>query len=86
MVSFGHWIALCREIGGHTGPVVLVHPQWLIEREVNQYGGPESLAMWVLDAGYEGWSTRSAEAALAAGLRHRPRDQLVSCNWVMASK
>lgn len=78
VVSFGHWIALCREIGGHTGPVVLVHPQWLIEREINQYGGPESLAMWVLEPGYEGWSTRSGEAALAAGLEHRPRELLVA--------
>ena len=78
VVSFGRWIALCRELGGHTGPVELVHPRWLIDHDVEQYGGPESLAMWVLQPGYEGWSSRSTQAASAAGLEHRPREQLIA--------
>lgn len=78
VVSFGRWIALCREIGGHTGPVELVHPSWVVEQEIEQYMGAESLAMWIMLPGYEGWSSRSGAAAEAAGLRHRPREELVA--------
>ena len=78
VVSFGQWIALCREIGGHTGPVVLAHPSWVVEQKVEQYMGPDSLAMWLVEPGYEGWSARSGAAARAAGLRHRPRAELVA--------
>ncbi len=78
VMSFGQWIALCREIGGHTGPVVLAHPSWVVEQKVEQYVGPDSLAMWLLEPGYEGWSARNGDAAVAAGLHHRPRHELVT--------
>ncbi|HYU86901.1 MAG TPA: NAD-dependent epimerase/dehydratase family protein [Kribbellaceae bacterium] len=78
VVSFGQWIALCREIGGHTGPVVLAHPSWVVEQKVEQYMGPDSLTMWLVEPGYEGWSARSGAAARTAGLRHRPRAELVA--------
>jgi nucleoside-diphosphate-sugar epimerase len=77
-VSFGQWIALCREIGGHTGPVVLAHPTWVVEQKVEQFMGRDSLAMWLVEPGYEGWSARSGAAARAAGLRHRPRAELIA--------
>ncbi|WBQ07854.1 oxidoreductase [Kribbella sp. CA-293567] len=73
VVPFGEWIELAREIGGHTGPVVLAPPEWLEERKVEQYMGPESIAMWLTEPGYEGWSNRSGAAAAAAGLQHRSR-------------
>jgi len=44
----------------------------------NEYMGPESMAMWLVEAGTEGWSARSGAAALAAGLRHRPRTALLA--------
>ena len=78
VMLFGQWIALCREIGGHTGPVALAQPSWVVEQQVEQYMGPDSLAMWILQPGYEGWSARSGAAAVAAGLRHRPRHELVA--------
>jgi 2'-hydroxyisoflavone reductase len=39
--------------------------------------GPESIAMWLTEPGYEGWSNRSGRAALAAGLKHRPREEFL---------
>jgi 2'-hydroxyisoflavone reductase len=77
-VPFGEWVDLCRRIGGHTGPVVHVPQQWLVEQQVEQYMGPDSLAMWLVEPGWEGWSSRSGAAAVAAGLRHRDRAELVT--------
>ncbi|MDX6283242.1 MAG: hypothetical protein QOH03_4313 [Kribbellaceae bacterium] len=73
VVPFGEWIDLVREVGGHTGPVVLAPQEWLEEQKVEQYMGPESIAMWITAPGYEGWSNRSGAAAAKAGLTHRPR-------------
>lgn len=39
--------------------------------------GPDSLAMWLADPDYAGWSSRSGAAALASGLRHRSRESLL---------
>lgn len=77
-VPFGEWIALCRAAGGHTGPVRLVPAEWLVERKIEQYMGEDSLAMWLVEPGYEGWSNRTGAAALAGGLKHRAREELVA--------
>jgi 2'-hydroxyisoflavone reductase len=77
VVPFGEWIDLVREVGGHTGPIVLAPRLWLEEQKVEQYMGPDSLAMWLTEPGYEGWSSRSGAAALAAGLTHRSRREFL---------
>ncbi|ONI74405.1 oxidoreductase [Kribbella sp. ALI-6-A] len=77
VVPFGEWIEASRAIGGHTGPVVLAPREWLEEQKVEQYMGPESLAMWLTEPGYEGWSNRSGQAAVRAGLQHRSREELI---------
>jgi 2'-hydroxyisoflavone reductase len=77
VVPFGEWIDLVREVGSHTGPVVLAPREWLEEQKVEQYMGPDSLAMWVTAPGYEGWSNRSGAAAREAGLKHRSRREFL---------
>jgi nucleoside-diphosphate-sugar epimerase len=78
VMPFGAWVELCRQVGGHTGPVVLVPASWLLEQGVEQYMGEDSLAMWLVEPGWEGWSARSGAAAAAAGLRHRDRTAMVT--------
>ncbi|MGC4938070.1 oxidoreductase [Kribbella sp. DT2] len=77
VVPFGEWVELSREVGGHAGPVVSAPRVWLEEQKVEQYMGPESLAMWLTEPGWEGWSNRSGQAALQAGLQHRSREELL---------
>ena len=61
-----------------TGPVVPADKDWLVAQKVEQYMGPESIAMWMVEEGYEGWSSRSGAAAVEAGLKHRPRSKFVA--------
>ena len=77
VMPFGEWIELARSVGGHTGPVVLASRERLVAQKVEQYMGADSLAMWVVEPGYEGWSNRSGQAAVAAGLKHRPRAEFI---------
>lgn len=78
VVPFGRWIEESRSVGGHTGPVVLAPPAWLAGQKVEQFMGPESMAMWVDEPGWEGFAARTGAAAQAAGLRHRPRTELLA--------
>lgn len=76
-IPFGDWIEASRVTAGHTGPVVRVDPDWLLERKVAEFGGAESLPLWVVSPGWQGYPAHSGAAATAAGLTHRPRADLL---------
>lgn len=76
-LPFARWLELCRQVGGHRADVVPAPPDWLVAQGVNDYMGEESLTLWVADPDWQGFSARSGAAAAAAGLRHRPREELV---------
>ncbi len=67
---------MCR--GGHSGPVRYAEAGRLLQQEVGQWAGPGSLALWLVEPGWEGWSTRDGAAATRAGLRHRPRTETIA--------
>jgi 2'-hydroxyisoflavone reductase len=77
LVRLQQWIELSRKIGGHTGPVVGAGDDWLLAQGVDEFMGAEALPLWIADPAWKGFCARSGDAALKAGLVHRPiRDTL----------
>ncbi|WND22965.1 hypothetical protein [Streptomyces violaceus] len=72
------WVEPSRSVGGHAGPVIAVASQQLLTHGVAQHLGPDSLPMWVVEPGWEGWAARDGSAATTAGLRHRSRTDLLA--------
>lgn len=77
VVPLGEWIEESRRIGGHHGDVVTASSAWLGDQAVEQFMGEGSLALWLADPDFAGFSARSGRAAEAAGLAHRPRSELI---------
>ncbi|RZU63919.1 nucleoside-diphosphate-sugar epimerase [Microterricola gilva] len=77
VVPLGEWIEESRRIGGHGGELVVASSAWLLANGVEEFMGEESLALWLPDPDYLGFSARSGRAAEAEGLTHRPRSELL---------
>jgi len=75
VLSFDDWVRLSRQVGGHTGPVVRADPAWLLAQGVRPWMGPDSLPMW---RGDDDQQSRTGARARAAGLRHRPRSEMLT--------
>lgn len=76
--TFGDWLELSREVGGHRGEVVPAPPAWLESQGVAEWSGPDSLPLWIIDPSWSAFQDRSNAAAVAEGLRLRPLDQLLA--------
>ncbi len=94
VLPFGDWVALSRLVGGHTGPVVRAAAAWLLEHGIQEYLGEDSLAMWLVDADMQGWSSRRGRAgrrtaapstrgatARRAGMGARARPGPAAISW-----
>ena len=57
-----------RAVAGHTGPLVTVSSQWLVEHGVEEWSGDRSLPLWLHSEGWEAFAARDASAARSAGL------------------
>ncbi|MFL6101499.1 MAG: NAD-dependent epimerase/dehydratase family protein [Actinomycetales bacterium] len=78
VVRFGEVVEMSREIAGYDGPVERVDPDWLAAQKVEEYMGPESLALWLHDPDWAGFSSRDTAAVNGAGLTTRPLRQTLA--------
>jgi len=77
-VSLAEHLAIARAVAGHTGPIVGVAAQWLLDHEVGPWSGPRSLPLWLPLPDYAGFNARDSTAARAAGLVTRPLAQTLA--------
>jgi 2'-hydroxyisoflavone reductase len=69
---FADVVALSRNVAGHTGLVELVDEDWLAEQKVEEFMGPDSVALWMHDPDWLGFAARGVGAVERAGLVARP--------------
>lgn len=64
-------LPLAQDVADHTGPLIEVPDEWLVERGVAHWAGPQSLPLW-LPAGMEGFATRTNTVYRLLGGTIRP--------------
>ena len=67
-----------RMIAGHAERLSRSAPEWLAEQGVAEWSGSDSLPLWIIDPEWSAFLDRSNAAAVAAGLRLRPIDELLA--------
>jgi nucleoside-diphosphate-sugar epimerase len=78
VLRFADLIAMSRAVAGHTGPVELVDSDWLADQGVEEFMGPESVALWMHDPDWAGFSARDTVAVRRAGLTARPLEETLT--------
>jgi 2'-hydroxyisoflavone reductase len=78
VLRFADLIAMSRTVAGHTGPVELVDSDWLADQGVEEFMGPESVALWMHDPDWAGFSARDTVAVRRAGLTARPLEETLT--------
>lgn len=77
-VMFPEHLAVAQSISGDSSEVVLAPEPWLIEQGVNEWSGPRSLPLWLIDRSWYGMNARSNARARAAGLVLRPLEHTLA--------
>jgi 2'-hydroxyisoflavone reductase len=72
VVPLGEHLAVAREVGGHTGPLVSAASDWLTTHGVEPWMGERSLPLWLPTPAYAGLGAHDDGAARGAGLCARP--------------
>jgi hypothetical protein len=71
--SLGEVLTASKRVAGHTGNVVPVDEEWLLEHGVSGWAGPESLPLWIpRSSNFDIFSRRLATRAMESGLSLRP--------------
>jgi len=85
-VPFPAHLESAQLVAGRPGRIVTAPEQWLRDHEVNEWGGPRSLPLWLVDHDWYGFNGRSNARALAAGLELRPLAETLadSLSWRVA--
>lgn len=78
VVPLAEHLETARSVAGHTGPLVTVSSQWLVEHGVEEWSGDRSLPLWLHSEGWEAFAARDASAARTAGLLLRPLAQTLA--------
>ncbi|MBW4095267.1 MAG: NAD-dependent epimerase/dehydratase family protein [Acidobacteria bacterium] len=68
------FLGACVVATDYSGHIIVADSQWLQEQGVRPWSGPQSLPLWTGETG-PGFATRSADAALAAGMKLRTFDE-----------
>lgn len=76
--TFASHLAAARSVAGHTGSVVSVSQEWLLDHDVEPWAGPRSLPLWLPVPEYEGFTARDGSAARALGLASRPLEETLA--------
>ncbi|MBE0010210.1 MULTISPECIES: NAD-dependent epimerase/dehydratase family protein [unclassified Arthrobacter] len=74
--GFGDLIDRTVSVVGFEAALRWVEPGWLLEHGVAYWAGTDSLPHW-LPEGYDGFASRSGEAALAEGLSQRSVEETI---------
>lgn len=78
IITLGEWIALSCAVAQHSGTLVTATAEALRSAGVGFWSGADSMTLWIPEPDHSGFMARSGAAAAAAGLRHRPRRDLLA--------